>query len=166
MQSLSRAFSTGKLNHFSPLTWSQIQILYSFKKVNASSGAYPKKIPNGTSKKFIQQIVRPWSFLRVPTIEANMNSSSLLLLTFPYTVLLYKPSQSSRNKILCSFWCILRQLWYRWLRSNTEDGRRCFEVTQRRASRQHFHNGTTDTPLGKKETNSLRPDLNNDLNQF
>ena len=92
MQSLSRAFSTGKLNHFSPLTRSQIQILYSFKKVNASSGAYPKKIANGTSKKFIQQIVRPWSFLRVPTIEANMNGSSLLLLTFPYTVLLYKPS--------------------------------------------------------------------------
>ena len=74
--------------------------------------------------------------------------------------------KAQHNKILCSFWCILRQLWYRWLRSNTEDGRRWFEVTQRRASRQHFHNCTTDTPLGKKETNSLRPDLNNDLNQF
>ena len=165
MQSLSRAFSTGKLNHFSPLTRCQIQILYSFKKVNASSGAYPKKNPNGTSKKFIQQIFRLWSFLRVPTIEASMNSSSLLPLTFPYTFL-YKPCQSSRNKILCSFWCILRQLWYRWLRSNKEDGRHWFEVTQRRASRQHFHSCTTDTPLGKKETNSLRPDLNNDLNQF
>ena len=42
-----------------------------------------RKVP---SKKFIQQIVRPWSFLWVPTIEASMNSYSLSLLplTFPH----------------------------------------------------------------------------------
>ena len=51
MQSLSRAFSTGELNHFSPQTRSQIQILYSFKKVNASSGAYPKNISERHFKK-------------------------------------------------------------------------------------------------------------------
>ena len=43
------------------------------------------KIPTALWKKFIQQIVRPWSFLRVPTIEASMYSSSLLPLKFPYT---------------------------------------------------------------------------------
>ena len=108
---------------------------------------HPVLTPKRFRKKFKQQISRPWSFLRAPTIEANMNSSSLLPLTFPYTFRPYKPCQSSRNKILSSFWCILRQVWFRWLGSNAEHGHCWFEVTQRRSSRQHFHNCTTYTPL-------------------
>ena len=123
-----------------------------FWKVNASSGAYPKNIPTALSKKFLQQLVRTWSFVRIPTIEKSMNSSSLLPLTFLCTFWPYTPCQSSRNKFLCSFWYILRQFRFHWLRSNMEHGRYWFEVTQWRLSRQHFHNSTTHTPLGKKET--------------